>query len=70
MLDTIAIPLELVHFKLPDAVQDRLQFLLDAQDAGNPLTPAEQKEAMGLVELAEFLSLLHLRAQRLSQQGL
>jgi hypothetical protein len=66
MLDTIEIPMELVHFRLPDAVQARLQHLLDRQDAGEPLTPEERDEAEGLVELAEFLSLLNLRAKRKS----
>jgi len=52
----------LVTFELPQAVQARLQDLLDRQDEGQPLTQAERKEAEGLVELAEFLSLLRLRA--------
>ena len=64
MLDTIEIPRELVHFQLPEAVQARLQHLLDRQDAGEALTPEERNEAEGLVELAEFLSLLNLRAKR------
>jgi hypothetical protein len=59
----------LVHFQLPDAVQERLQFLLDRQDSGEFLTQAERREAEGLVELAEFLSLLRLRSQRIVQQG-
>jgi hypothetical protein len=42
--------------------------LLDRQDAGELLTQDEQQEAEGLVELAEFLSLLHLQAMRTSQQ--
>ena len=66
MLDTIEIPRELVHFQLPAAVQARLQHLLDRQDAGETLTPQERDEAEGLVELAEFLSLLNLRAKRKS----
>lgn len=63
MLDTIEIPRELVSFRLPEAVHARLQFLLDRQDAGEPLTLQERDEAEGLVELAEFLSLLNLQAQ-------
>ncbi len=62
MLQTIEIPLSLAHFRLPAAVQERLQHLLDRQDVGEPLQPAEREEAEGLVELAEFLSLLNLRA--------
>jgi hypothetical protein len=38
--------------------------LLDRQDQGTPLNAAERKEAEGLVELAEMLSLLRLRASR------
>lgn len=49
------------HFRLPDALQRRLQELLDRQDAGDSLTSGERFEAEGLVELAELLSLLHLR---------
>jgi hypothetical protein len=68
MPNTIEIPLELTHFQLPEAVQERLQKLLDRQDEGEILTPDEQQEAAGLVELSEFLSLLHLRAQRVAGQ--
>ncbi len=66
MLDTIEIPRELVHFQLPEAVHARLQCLLDRQDAGEILTLEERNEAEGLVDLAEFLSLLNLQAQRKS----
>ena len=69
MVETIEIPIELAHFQLPEAVQERLQFLLDRQDAGEVLTQAERREAEGLVELVEFLSLLYLRSQRITQQG-
>lgn len=54
----------LMHFELPPAVQSRLQALLDQQDQGQLLSTAERQEAEGLVELAEFLSLLRLRAKR------
>jgi hypothetical protein len=63
-MSPIEIPAELACFGLPDGVQARLQRLLDAQDSGQSLTPEERQEAEGLVELAEFLSLLHLRANR------
>ncbi len=68
MAEIIEIPVELTHFQLPEAVQERLQFLLDCQDAGEALPIAERREAEGLVELAEFLSLLHLRSQRVMQK--
>ncbi len=67
MPEVIEIPIELTHFQLPDAVHDRLQLLLDYQDSGQTLTLGERREAEGLVELAEFLSLLHLRSQKVAQ---
>jgi len=63
MPEIIEIPFDLAQFQLPEAVQDRLQFLLDRQDVGEVLTISERREAEGLVELAEFLSLLRLRSQ-------
>ncbi|MGV0106258.1 Arc-like DNA binding domain-containing protein [Nostoc sp. DSM 114160] len=69
MVEIIEIPVELTHFQLPEAVHERLHYLLDRQDAGEALTQGERREAEGLVELAEFLSLLHLRSQRVMQQG-
>lgn len=68
MPEIIEIPVELTHFRLPNALQERLQSLLDRQDAGQELNQAERQEAEGLVELAEFLSLLRLRSQRVTQQ--
>ena len=62
----IDLPGDLARFRLPDAVAARLQTLLDRQDSGQPLTPLERDEAEGLVNLAELLTLLQLRAQRMS----
>ncbi|MBH8553946.1 hypothetical protein I8751_16515 [Nostocaceae cyanobacterium CENA357] len=67
MPELIEIPVELTHFQLPEAVHARLQLLLDRQDAGETLTLLERQEAEGLVELAEFLSLLHLRSRRVAK---
>jgi hypothetical protein len=61
MSEVIEIPAELTYFQLPNAVQERLQFLLDRQDTGEQLNQTERQEAEGLVELAEFLSLIRLR---------
>lgn len=58
------LPTDLDRFRLPAAVQSRLQTLLDRQDAGDSLSAAERDEAAGLVDLAELLSLLRLRAER------
>lgn len=60
------VPDDLARFRLPPAVNTRLQLLLDRQDSGERLTTAERKEAQGLVNLAELLSLLRLRARRIS----
>ena len=62
----VDLPSDLARFRLPEAVDERLRTLLDRQDSGQPLTPPERGEAEGLVELAEFLTLLRLRAERLS----
>lgn len=61
----LVIESELAQFELPLAVQKRLQTLLDRQDQGEKLTRSEREEAEGLVELAEFLSLLKLRSKQL-----
>jgi len=58
-------PAALDQFKLPAGVNDRLQELLDRQDRGETLTATERREAEGLVDLADLLSLLSLRAQRI-----
>ncbi len=63
----LEIPSELEKFKLPEGVQQRLQELLNRQDRGDVLSSAERSEAEGLVDLAELLSLLQLRALRASQ---
>jgi hypothetical protein len=63
----VDLPDELARFHLPEAVAARLQTLLDRQDSGDPLTAAERAEAEGLVNLAEFLTLLRLRAERMAQ---
>ena len=60
----IEIPADLAQFQLPDGVQERLHMLLDKQDSGQLLTDAEQREAEGLMDLADLLSLLRLRAER------
>ena len=57
----VDLPDELGRFRLPEAVAARLQTLLDRQDSGQPLTTHERAEAEGLVNLAEFLTLLRLR---------
>lgn len=60
----VEVPDDLARFRLPAGVQARLQELLDRQDSGRRLSAAERQEAEGLVELAELLTLLRLRAER------
>lgn len=60
----LPVPRGLAGFSLPAGVKRRLTTLLDRQDRGMPLTPAERSEAEGLVEMAEFLSLLKQQARR------
>ena len=62
----VELPADLDRFRLPEAVHARLQSLLDRQDGGQPLSPEERAEAEGLVDLAEFFTLLRLRAERLT----
>ena len=62
----VDLPDDLARFRLPEAVATRLQTLLDEQDAGRRLSEQEREEAEGLTDLAEFLTLLRLRAERLT----
>ena len=63
----VNLPDDLARLRLPRAVSDRLQGLLDRQDSGQVLSAAERDEAEGLVDLAEFLTLLRLREERMVQ---
>ncbi len=75
MVQVVEIPIGLAQFQLPPAVHDRLQLLLESakptlreqQDAGTQLSENERQEAEGLVELAEFLSLLRLRSRQVTK---
>lgn len=67
MIIDVDLPGELPQFRLPKAVDERLQSLLDRQDSGRPLSVSEREEAEGLVNLAEFLTLLRMRAERISR---
>jgi len=64
VLVKLELPGDLERFRLPRGVDERLHGLLDRQDRSEELTADERREAEGLVDLAEFLSLLKLRAQR------
>lgn len=64
----LEIPADLSRFRLPAAVNARLQELLDRQDSGVRLSETQRREAEGLVNLAELLSLLRLRAERAAKE--
>jgi hypothetical protein len=65
----LEVPDDLSRFQLPVGVDARLTQLLDRQDRGSPLSAAERLEAEGLVDLAELLALLRLRAERATGPG-
>ena len=69
VLFQLEIPSDLVRFRLPEGVNQRLQYLLDHQEQGRNLTTAERLEAEGLVNLSELLSLLRLRAERAKRKS-
>ena len=62
----LELPQDLQNFRLPVALDKRLHQLLDRQDSGIALSEEERAEAEGLVELAEALSLLKRRAERVA----
>ncbi len=69
VLIQLEMPSDLVQFRLPEGVNQRLQYLLDRQDQGEKLTAAERLEAEGLVNMSEMLTLLRLRAERANQES-
>ncbi len=60
----VELPADLDRLALPEGVDRRLHALLDKQDRGEALSDDERAEAEGLVNLAELLTLLRLRAGR------
>jgi len=57
------LPRDWQEFTLPPALHDRLQELLDRQDAEGTLTPRERREAEALTQLVDMLALMKLRAE-------
>jgi hypothetical protein len=60
----VELPDDLARLSLPVGVNRRLNALLEKQDLGEPLNEDERVEAEGLVNLADLLTLLRLRAER------
>lgn len=69
ILIELEVPENLEGLHLPRGVNERLQSLLDRQDQEGGLSPEERREAEGLVDLAELLSLLRLRSRRLEREA-
>ena len=64
MLIELDVPRDWEKFRLPPALNTRLQFLLDKQDHEGKLSRAERKEAEAITQLVEMLSLMKLRVRR------
>ena len=63
VLVELDLPKDWRQFRLPGALQARLQELLDCQDREGKLSPKERREATALAELVDMLSLMRLRAK-------
>lgn len=67
MAQSVVVQLELPKdwkkFRMPRALDNRLQELLDRQDFEGKLSHRERREATALAELADMLSVMRLRAQ-------
>jgi len=63
VLIELDLPRDWKRFRLPAALQDRLQELLDRQDRDGKLSRRERRQAEALVELTVMLVLLKLRAR-------
>jgi hypothetical protein len=67
VLVRLELPGDWRRFRLPPALHDRLQELLDKLDRDGQLSRKERKEAQALTELVDLLSLMKVRAQLASQ---
>ena len=59
---TVPMPANLAKLRFPKALDDRLHHLLDEQGRRGKLTAAEKREAAGLAQMANVLSILKLGA--------
>ncbi len=65
----LELPEDWEQFRLPSALDARLQALLDRQDEEGSLSETERHEAEALSDLVDMLALLKLRAERISGQA-
>lgn len=63
VLVELNLPKEMRELRLPAALHERLQELLDRQDRDGKLMAKERREALALAKLAELLSVMRLRAE-------
>ena len=63
VLVELDLPKDWRQFRMPPALHQRLQELLDRQDLEGRLSPRERREATALTELVDMLSLMRLRAE-------
>lgn len=61
---TLDLPKDWKQFRLPPALNERLQELLDRQDEVGRLTAHERREAQALVELVDVLSMIKAQITR------
>lgn len=64
VLVELDLPKDWQRFRMPPALEERLQELLDRQDREGKLPPEEYRQAQALTELVDMLSLMKLRAER------
>ncbi len=64
ILVEVDLPKDWSTFRLPPALDDRLQELLDRQDEEGHLSARERREAEALTQLVDILSVMKLRAER------
>jgi len=60
----LELPQDWKRFQMPAALKARLSSLLDEQDRTGKLRKAEREQAQAVPELADFLALMKLRAER------
>jgi hypothetical protein len=63
------VPGDWKKFKLPPAIDSRLQSLLDKQDQTGRLSRTERQEAKAITELVDMLALMKLRARKAERGG-
>lgn len=63
VLVELDLPKDWRKLRMPRALHERLQELLDRQDAAGKLSAKERREATALTELVDLLSLIRVRAE-------